>query len=100
MFYVTDDGTNTDDLESGTDATFYIPFLVQSAENNKDLLIPASGTAFHLNINDSATDGADQVVTPNPTYAAGDKSITIPLSGEVDFDGDTVATGNGDKMIF
>ena len=39
MFYVDHSGEITN-LDNGTEATFYVPFLVQSAPTNTQLLIP------------------------------------------------------------
>ena len=75
MFYVTDPGSSTDDLLSGTVARFYIPFLVQSSQSNKDLLIPVSGTDFHLNIADSVSDGGATDAVFSSSYNSGSKSL-------------------------
>ena len=75
MFYLTDPGSSTDDLESGTVANFYIPFLVQSSQANKDLLIPVSGTDFHLNIADTVTDGGATDAVFSTPYSSGSKSL-------------------------
>ena len=75
MFYVTDPGSSTDNLLSGTVASFYIPFLVQSSQSNKDLLIPVSGTDFHLNIANSVSDGGATDAVFSSSYNSGSKSL-------------------------
>ena len=71
MFYVKDASSNPKptDLETGTTAVFYIPFLVQSFQSNKDLIIPLTGADIDLNIGDTLTNGGDNEADLNPDYA-------------------------------
>ena len=44
MFIIDDTANTNNDLETTTPITFYVPFLVQSSQTNKQLLIPDTAT--------------------------------------------------------